>query len=352
VRDTLYLRGRIWWCLVTNPKGGRSLRRSTRCHDRVAARKRWLELERAVITQADRPPDSPTLAFVLDWRLSERETAGKKPGTLSMYGQKGRHLVRLLGADTLLSDIGAQQIDQFAAERLKEGAARTTVHKELVTLRGALKLARRYRQYPYALDEVMPEFAIEYVPKERALPLHEIALLLGTLPAKRSALVGLLIATAATYPSEIDRLRKTDIDLVAGYVRLRGTKRTTRDRRVPIVDFARPWVERAVAYMPFERWTNVRRDLHVACKRVEIEACSPNDLRRTMLTLLRAHGVEPSLLAVFAGHADSRMVERVYGRLAPEQLAKLLEQRLAFTTSAQRAKKMVKTSRKRTNAAD
>lgn len=132
----------------------------------------------------------------------------------------------------------------------------------------------------------------------------------------------------ATYPSELQGARKSDIDLVTGYVRVRGTKRDTRDRRVPIVDFVRPWVERAREYMPFSRWTNVRRDLLEACERAGIAACSPNDLRRTMLTLLRARGVEPQLLGVFAGHADSRMVERVYGRLAPEQLAHLLHERL------------------------
>lgn len=54
-----------------------------------------------------------------------------------------------------------------------------------------------------------------------------------------------------------------------------------------------------------------------------------------MLTLLRARGVEPSLLGVFAGHADGRMAERVYGRLAPEQLGHLLETRLRGTAGVQ-----------------
>jgi len=41
--------------------------------------------------------------------------------------------------------------------------------------------------------------------------------------------------------------------------------------------------------------------------------CSPNDLRRTYATWLRAQGVEPQLIGAAMGHRDSRMVERVTG---------------------------------------
>jgi integrase len=106
----------------------------------------------------------------------------------------------------------------------------------------------------------------------------------------------------------------------------------------------------ALKHLPLEPWGNVRRDLHACCERVSTcAACrrrgsvrrdpdcpscartpivapfSPNDLRRTLPTLLRAQGIDPQLLAPLLGHADSRMVERVYGRIAPEQLGHLLE---------------------------
>ena len=58
-----------------------------------------------------------------------------------------------------------------------------------------------------------------------------------------------------------------------------------------------------------------------ACARAGIERCSPNDLRRTCATWLRAAGVAPDLIAPVMGHADTRMVERVYGRLSPQALA-------------------------------
>jgi hypothetical protein len=78
----------------------------------------------------------------------------------------------------------------------------------------------------------------------------------------------------------------------------------------------------------FRPWLNVRRDLHEACERAGIPPVSPNDLRRTCATWLRAQGVPPHLIAPVMGHVDSRMVERVYGRLPTDQLALRLSQEL------------------------
>ena len=39
-------------------------------------------------------------------------------------------------------------------------------------------------------------------------------------------------------------------------------------------------------------------------------------------------GLQPDLIAAVLGHRDTRMVERVYGRLAPEVLAERMKQSL------------------------
>jgi hypothetical protein len=75
----------------------------------------------------------------------------------------------------------------------------------------------------------------------------------------------------------------------------------------------------------FLPWQNVRRDLREACKRAGIPPCSPNDLRRTFATWLRAAGAPTDLIAPVMGHADTRMVERVYGRLAPSDLRRRID---------------------------
>lgn len=102
------------------------------------------------------------------------------------------------------------------------------------------------------------------------------------------------------------------------------TKRETRDRLVPVPTHARRWLALAKKSAPFERWTNVRRDLHAAADELGIDHFSPNDLRRTFGHMLRALGHPPHLIGAAMGHRDSRMAERVYARLKPGELAKLL----------------------------
>jgi integrase len=106
-----------------------------------------------------------------------------------------------------------------------------------------------------------------------------------------------------------------------------------------VSEVARSLLEYALAYaggdgLLFRRWSNVRRDLHAACAAVKIPPCSPNDLRRTCATWLRAAGASPDLIAPVMGHADTRMVERVYGRLPLEDLRRRLAHAIGASCSA------------------
>jgi integrase len=62
---------------------------------------------------------------------------------------------------------------------------------------------------------------------------------------------------------------------------------------------------------------------------VGIGRLSPNDLRRAHAQWLRRGGVQPADLAPVMGHADSRMVERVYGKVTAVDLAPRLSASLA-----------------------
>lgn len=335
-KPPLFLRGRIWWCYVRPVSGrGRRKPKTTRTRDHAAAVEVWRRLERDAVSPTHHATDGTPLHVALTTRYNERRSAGRAEGTLSMYLVKGRQLTRVLGGMTPLEHITAEAVDGYVATRLKEKARRTTIARELTTLRGALRLAKRHGKYHKDLAEVMPEFSPQYKPKTRALSEKEIRRLLAHLAPKRAAIIAFLLATGATYPSELEKITRADISMRSWTVHLPGTKRETRDRVVPIVSFARPWLQLAMKSFPFERWGNVRRDMLRACEAARIAPCSPNDLRRSVATLMRARGVEPSLLGLFLGHADSRMAERVYGRLAPGQLAHLLDQRLRATTRAQ-----------------
>jgi integrase len=157
-----------------------------------------------------------------------------------------------------------------------------------------------------------------------------------------------MVATSAEWGAVI-RTRREDVSEDLAFVRIRGTKRKTRDRVVPIVTkdqgtLLKYALEHAQGEMGqlstesgqaqlFLDWQNVRRDLRAACAKLEIPRCSPNDLRRTCATWLRAAGTPPHLIAPLMGHADSRMVERVYGRLEPVTLAKLIAKATGSTSA-------------------
>lgn len=361
----LYKRGATWWARVLGPDG-RIRRVTTKCQDEKAARLRLLELERRWANPAHHAARTVTLLDAFRELKVERRNVGRAEGTLSMIEIKARQVMRVLGQDRLIANVTAREVDALIATRTSEGAARATIHKELSTLRGALRLQRRRGNYALDLAEVMPiSFALKYVPRVRALSERDVALVLAELPEQRARAICFALATGARW-GEVERAEKRDVD---GFrVRLRGTKTELAPRTVPVVPFARDWLARAVVGAPlagrmFPAWCNVRRDLLAVASKLstcpkcrkarrvvpdpECSTCeqmiafdpfSPTDLRRTLATLLRAKGVEPNLIAVILGHKDSRMVERVYGRLPLDELETLLDRRLG-TKKTQRTGK-------------
>ena len=126
------------------------------------------------------------------------------------------------------------------------------------------------------------------------------------------------------------KARRGDVQLDSGWVHIRGTKRAARDRHILV---RHPALASLLAYalehapgedLLFPSWSNVRRDLLIACEQAGIEPCSPNDLRRTYAKWMRLARVPAEIVAPTMGHRDTRMVERVYGRLSPEEVGALL----------------------------
>jgi integrase len=233
----------------------------------------------------------------------------------------------------------ADKVDDYIACRRGEGASESLISKELVTLRAALRIAKRRGIWQDDVQAIIPvAFAPEYVPKTRYLTTSEMQRLLPELTKDRAARVAFIVATSARW-SESERARRSHVADDCSNVEIAGTKTKTGKRNVPIVHpAARDLLRYAVANgggkgdRLFTSWTNVRRDLHAACSRAKITPCSPNDLRRTFAHWLRHEGVPNDLIAPAMGHADTRMVERVYGKLSPSELA------LALAASMGRAR--------------
>ena len=326
----LFKRGAIWFARVPK-RGGGTKRVTTLCTSRRAAEAALAQLEREAVDPAYAASNRTSTQLVVDEYYRSRERIGRAEGTLHHVRVKAGHLVRLLPARAL--EITHAVVQRYVSKRLEEGARRTTIKKELRVLKAALKLARRNDLWAGEPDKVIPQLEDDYRPGERALTPWELVSLAATLPPKRAALVVFAVATGCE-PSALWRVTRADVAPDLSWVQIHGKKRRTRERRVPLPMHEQrgllAWaLARAGSPLLFEPWANSRRDLHLACVAVGIDGCTLTDLRRTFGTWLRNAGVEPQLIGSAMGHVDSRMVERVYGRLTPDALGELLGQRLA-----------------------
>jgi len=339
----------VWYCHVRDAEGHRR-QVSTRCTDKRAAEIRRRQLEReALAPQPRRAGGTLTQAVqLLISTTAEAARAGRRSkDTTTFYERKGGHLVRVIEGDPAegtyrpfpLADLEASTVDAYITTRRGEGVSDHTISKELVALRRALKLARRAKLWSGDPAEVLPvAFAPAYRPRERWLPRAELAALLGQLQPQHAARVAFIVATSANW-SEAEHVRPEDV-AAGSAVLLRGTKRPTRWRTVPIV---LPWQESLLKYALehaqhegdarrlFAPWSNVRHDLERGAARAKIARLSPNDLRRTCAQWLRASGVPLEVVSAVLGHATTRMVETVYGRQSAAQLAERMRAAACIT---------------------
>lgn len=324
----LYKRGKVWWAWHQGQ------RRSTRCTDKRAAELTVAEWQREAASPAYAAARSVSLSDGAEHMIDNAKTAGRSERTIAYYEGKIGHLLRVIGDEAPLSAIDAKAVDGYMKKRREEGATHATLAKEIGALRRILRVAKRRGEYPHDIAAVLPEgFGTGYEPRRAFLSEKDAARLLATLSPKRAAWVAFAIGTGARL-GEINRARREDIDLKAGIVHLRGTKTKKARRVVPITTLSRPLVKLArrdgdgEGGLLFSAWDNVQRDLALACEKVGIGPLTPNDLRRTHATWLRARGVDAATIAELLGHVDSRMVERVYGRLTTDMLAASLERHI------------------------
>ena len=335
--NRVYLRtGSPYWQAEWYDVEGKRHQRSTRTADRAAAVALLRAWERAAADPARAAADTATLKSALEalqaLRAEEAKAGRKSLATVDFVAAKAGHPLRIFGERALLAKINAKAVDGYIAQRRREGASDSTIHKELVVLRGACALAARRGRWAGDVARVFPRgFSPAYTPRTRWLPPAELEVLLEKLPRDRAALVAFVVATSAE-TAAWQRARVEDVDLDAGRVRVRGSKRSYRDRTIPVA-FA--WQRELLVFalehargtkegLMFRPWGNVRRDLHLACEAAKIAPCSPNDLRRTTGHWTRGEGVQPATVGALLGHRDGRMAERVYAALDVDELAAAL----------------------------
>lgn len=330
-------KGSEYWQCEYRDGNGRRVQRSTQRSSKKAAELVGLEWERLAVDPAYAASHAATLADALSAFLDqcEAERARKvmADATVSFYRVKVGHLVRVFGQALPLRDVTSRSVRDYLTTRRAEGASEHTLSKEVTALRQSLALAKLDGRWRGDVDAVVPPVAARYEPRVRTLTLCEARDLLLQLDGDRRAWVAFALATGAERGA-VERAQRVDVKLEPGLVRVRGTKREARDRVVPLVlDECRALLELALELQQgddvlFLPWGNANRDLRAACERAGIAPCGPNDLRRTFASWHVSAGVSHDVLRRAMGHTSTAMLDKVYGRMAPEHLAELMRRQV------------------------
>src|SRR5258708_32096580 len=164
-------RGRTWFGYVY--ENGRRRQVNTHCTDRTAALIALRQLEQDAADPRKAAAARTTLRHILEMlveaRWSDAKAGKRAPETAHFYAKTSGTLLRLFGEDFRLSQLDAPAVDAFIRARRDEDTSDHTIHKELTTLRAALRIALRARLWSGNLHEVMPErFSSGYKPRNRA----------------------------------------------------------------------------------------------------------------------------------------------------------------------------------------
>lgn len=327
-----------WWADFYN-KAGERCQESTKTTDKGVARAKLRDFEMA--TTDSGPVTSPSLIDALAYFI-DTVCAKRSSKTRDCYRTKSRHLLRLLLEPTKLDDLKIESFEHYVATRLNEGAHPGTIHKELCVVRGALKSARKRGQYHGSL-EIVPPIDPEYEPRRTYLTFDQFKALMPCLalpaPPKASAATILkvqrlcakrafycvLIAYASPRRGELEAMEWDGVNLATSMITIpRGKGKKSREN--PMSDELRPWLQAFGDQAGWrgrvvDPWSNVGRDLPDACRRAGVPRVTPNDLRRTFASWLVQQRESLFVVATLMGHCNTRMVEKVYGRLDHATLA-------------------------------
>lgn len=361
--EHLYRRGKTWWGWTYDASGEQS-RFSTGCTDKTAARFILAQKEREEADPDTARKKAATLGDAIDLLVADRTSLVKarkrSAATVAFYvtcarswylfaGRKIRSMATEkpdktlspderenlveLGKKLALADAADERfVDAFILYRRANGVTENTISKDRTTFRASLRLAKRARIWTGDLELLFPRgFDTDYEPNRTFLTRAQGAKLLDAFlrvptghgdetlsqPARR-AFLAFILATGADWG---DVLRAERTDIAPNLVRVRGTKTVDRERLVPIVtDWQRDLLKYVVKHadgeneLLFSGWTNARRAIALACERAGVPRVSPKRLRHTFAHWLLSEGVRTSELYVAMGHADTRMLDRVYGK--------------------------------------
>jgi len=222
--------------------------------------------------------------------------------------------------DLLPEHITRENCRRYVAQRRQAGRQDGTIRREMNVLAAGVRWAGKNGVFelPSAPD-----------PKDRWLNREEFAALMDAAVSFHVAtFLHLAIATAARKEALLT-LTWPQVRFAEGQIWL-GKKANGKNRAtVPMTTTLRAVLQRAkeLAQTEFvveykgERVKNIRKAFELTVARAGLGSdVTPHILRHTAAVWMAAAGTPMPKIALYLGHTDSRITEKVYARFAPEHL--------------------------------
>lgn len=223
---------------------------------------------------------------------------------------------------------------RYARERLALGRSASTVHTELVRLRGALQWAAKQRIIPFAPHVWVPSPA---QPRDRVLDEDEIADLLdGCLEPHVRVFVILALCTSGRHTAILE-LTWDRVDFERGQIDLRTpraiapmSKRHQKGRglvhmnnlaRAALLEAQKAALSDYVVEWRGQQIASIKGGLAAACERAGLDGVTAHTLRHTAATIAWNSGIDPERIARLLGHKDVRTTRSIYAHPAAEYTA-------------------------------
>ena len=260
-----------------------------------------------------------------------------------------KHVEDFFGTDSRVIEIDGVRLDDYAAKRLKEGAARQTVNNELSALRRGFKLA-----VEKSLLAVMPTFDLPKCDNARSGFFEEdgFTVLMAELPPDVGDLM-LFLRSTGWRRDEARLLQWAAVDMEGGTIRLEEARSKSGRGRVFPFGLApslkalleKRWAARDGLYV-FHRDGQplgigvIRSAWKRATKRAGLAGRLVHDLRRTAARDFRRAGVSEGEVMKLCGWETRSMFDR-YNVIDEQDLARAVAKRFGNdkTTASSEASK-------------
>ncbi len=331
----LYKRGKRWYYEFW--VDGVRYQASTRQTNKREA-ERIISVKKGDVTRrrAGLPPKSVKFREVSE-RFEELCRSNSRPSYSVEKFHIKNHLVPYFG-DIAVHAITREVVENYKRKRLKEKVSKSTVNRELSTLKSILKYATDSQFAPEGLGRNAQMFSgVENKPKHALTP-GELGSLLEVCDSLEFRVRAPYLSTlvwVGTYsgqrPSEIVRMRWSDLDLERGVLWVRKSKTPKGLREVPIhpqvLECLRRWRLRARSEWVFEspkkpgahitdfgkgfeaaarnageHIKDFGKAFEKAAKQAGLHGVSPYYLRHTFITWLENGEQRRSVLLTLRGH--------------------------------------------------